>query len=156
MSELLENDWIDFALLPPRHQTQIITRVKQDAGAREQLVERTPVLGAAAALWSATSRSEASSDALIRQNADVVRQAYSAQASGQRLVQLYDRVMSESPGEDAQRSVDNDQILEAFLNISPDVMIHSERTGKVSFLFQTGAVFPVLILSIRRRDSRMV
>ncbi len=110
ISTLLQQDNIDFAALDSTQQTQVIRRVCNDVDARQHVLKLNPRVAAAFDVDSA--------EPLIARNAEAVRQTYSLEASGRRLLRLYEHVAASPVGAELQDLPAADQILGAYLDVS--------------------------------------
>lgn len=110
LSSLLDTGNVDFAMLDSPLQTRVIRLVREDRALRERLLDLNPRLSAAV--------SAAGDDAHIAANADVVRIVYSLEASGRRLMTIYDRVMESQTEADTRYLRNADRILKTFLEFT--------------------------------------
>ncbi len=117
--EKLNGDCLDFGDLNEPLQTRVIRRVAADKSARRKILELNPIL--------ANSLDEDGEDAaeLIQQNAAVVERQYSATASGKRLQDLYQRVLSSARGVVTGPPDRENRLLESFLDLRRFRLIRS-------------------------------
>jgi hypothetical protein len=117
---LIKGGWVDFAMLTSSLQRAVIERILEDPRARSRMHEHHPWIAASVSL-------ETVDEAVVAHNIAAVREAYSLEKSGERLVNIYRRVMAGS-GDGGIRSLPAaDEILPRFLQISRFHPIRTER-----------------------------
>jgi glycosyltransferase involved in cell wall biosynthesis len=111
MDALLARATVDFAALPYTMQTAVICRVWSDPGAAAELLEANVRLSAIRDVESASASN------VILANARSIRQHYSLQAIGQRLVSVYQALAGGPPPDRLEPLPAGREILDAFLDI---------------------------------------
>ncbi|MBV8228751.1 MAG: hypothetical protein JO329_02090, partial [Planctomycetaceae bacterium] len=112
VEESVSDGTVDFAMLDPALQRLVIGRVRDDEGRRRRLLDLNP--------WMEHSldRSGASSEDVVRQNAEAVRRTYALDSFGPQLRDLY-RTIAGSPRSDPLKSLTQPRrVLNAFLNLN--------------------------------------
>jgi hypothetical protein len=112
LDELIQNNLVDFAVCGTATQRQVIEQVAGDASRRDRLLRINPCVRDALDARDIDV-------ALIRRNAEIVRESYSLAQSGNRLLDIYHRVAA-SPRDSEPKAVvaAAGRILERFLRLS--------------------------------------
>jgi glycosyltransferase involved in cell wall biosynthesis len=110
VSELIEHGPLDFAMLTPQLQMDLLRRVAAEANLRETLLEENPHV------FRLPDRLEPTVAANVAHNASVVDEHFGLQSSGRRLAELYEIVMASKQGRVAPPE-GGDAILTRFLDI---------------------------------------
>ena len=110
----LESGACDFGELNEDLQKKIILRVLESRDGREQLLQLNPHLGL----------SEMDQAELIADNQAVIREKYSLEGSGRRLISIYDSLMGTQVSE-IEPIADPEKILNAFLSLQAFKLIRS-------------------------------
>jgi glycosyltransferase involved in cell wall biosynthesis len=116
-TQVVQDGGVDFAVLPPSFQRDVVRQVQVDSAKRQQLRDLNPHVDAALNLDPTCTR------AIIEQNAKVVRDNYSPEVCGQRLLTIYESVIQSEPS--AISTADGGAILDRFLDIC---RFHALRT----------------------------
>jgi glycosyltransferase involved in cell wall biosynthesis len=111
ISALVRDGHVDFAACTRRAQRRVIELAVADSAARDHLLRAQP--GIAEGLSA-----RAPDRALIDHNVQVVRQHYSLERCGTRLLDLYERVGAEGTGGRLEPLAGADRILSSFLELS--------------------------------------
>ena len=103
------DETVDFAILTPDLQAEVILRLAASAPDRAQLLEDNPIMAAALQLEHAED--------LISRNAEVVREHYSPESCGRRLAGIYQSLLTSDRSTPIEGPSRGERILESFLDI---------------------------------------
>ena len=107
----IEAGQVDFGDLDVALQSRVLERLAHDTNARQQLADHNPTM------LETLSNNTALLDETVAENANIVDQHYSVDASGQRLVDLYTSVFECSASRTIKPPENADAILDAFLSL---------------------------------------
>ncbi len=107
----IQGGLVDFGDLDESMQRTVIEAVCRDAENRQQVLDANPQLSEAFAV-----RPDTASD-VIRHNAEAIRQHFSLEPSGQRLLNIYTQVAASDRDETPQPLPGTDKVLDQFLRL---------------------------------------
>ena len=108
---LIEEGLVDFAVLSSAHQRQIIKAAREDHASRTRLLEINPWVSAALELNSEDGET-------VQRNARIVREQYSREVCGRRLLKIYRNVAASRRSKTLQAAKFVERILDSFLGLS--------------------------------------